>query len=133
LFPYETIHFISSCRKMIFQRCWGLSSGLWAYDVYILEPCFQQFCSILKIGCWVLPRLVWAMILLYYTSPHCCDDRSVPPHTAFFTEIRSHSPLFLCWIGNWILNISASHVVLMAGALYCSSYLLILGYHDLTA
>jgi hypothetical protein len=37
----------------------------------------------LEIRSWFLPRPAWTMILLFYASCHCWNDKNMPPHSTF--------------------------------------------------
>jgi hypothetical protein len=66
----------------------------------------------LKIVYCFLLRLAWIMILPFYASHHCWDDRYIIPLYPVFFSITMGSHKLLCpgWAGMAILLILATHI-----------------------
>jgi hypothetical protein len=64
----------------------------WTQGLHLVRRHFTAWCMLLVLFALViletkshfLPRPIWTMILLFYTSSPCWDDRHVPPCPVFF-------------------------------------------------
>jgi hypothetical protein len=89
---------------------WGLNSCLLCkHSSAWASPPARFALVILEIESYFLPMWAWTIILLFYASRHCWNDRCVPPHPTFFSFQKVLQTFFTSWPRTLIiLPVSAS-------------------------